>query len=213
MSKTTHSMASAAADGLAAVLRAVGPLGRAWMRVYRLASLRARVEGPVPVTTQFDGAVRTAGRPRLELGEHCRLGAGVFFETNEGGRISLGGRVRVNAGTVLVSYAGVTIGDECLIGEYVSIRDADHGSDVGAPMRSQPHRSAPIRIGRDVWIARGAVILKGVTVGDGAIVAANSVVTRDVPSMAVVGGVPARVLKYRGGQEVPAEFELEPARG
>jgi acetyltransferase-like isoleucine patch superfamily enzyme len=119
----------------------------------------------------------------------------------------------VNAGTVLVSYAGVSIGDECLIGEYVSIRDADHGSDAATPMRLQAHRKAPIRIGRDVWIARGAVILKGVTIGDGAIVAANSVVTRDVPALAVVAGAPARIIKYRDGRETPAEFALEGARG
>ena len=130
----------------------------------------------------------------------------MFFETCEGGTIRLGRHVRVNAGTVLVSYAGVTIGDECLIGEYVSIRDADHGSVPGTPMRSQPHTKAAIRIGRDVWIARGAAVLKGVTIGDGAIIAANSVVTKDVPAMAVVGGIPARVLKYRNGQEAPAEF-------
>jgi acetyltransferase-like isoleucine patch superfamily enzyme len=213
MTSALHNAFSAAASGLSAVLRLVGPLWGATLRLWRLASLRARAQGPIPVSTQFDGPIRTAGRPRLELGEHCRLGAAVFFETGGQGRIRLGRNVRVNAGSVIVSYSSVEIGDDCLIGEYVSIRDADHGSDVGTPMRLQAHRSEAIRIGRDVWIARGVVVLKGVTIGDGAIVAANSVVTRDVPPMAIVGGAPARIIKHRGGAETPAEFALEPARG
>ena len=94
-----------------------------------------------------------------------------------------------------MSYSAVTIGNDCLIGEYVSIRDADHGTEPGTPMRSQAHASAPIVIGDDVWIARGAVILKGVTIGSGAVVAANSVVNRDVEPNSIVGGVPARLLR------------------
>lgn len=173
------------------------------LRLWRLAWLRSRAKGVVPVTTQFDGSVHTAGKVRLDLGDQCRLGRGVFFETR-GGAIRLGSRVRVNAGCVLVSYASVTIGSDCLIGEYVSIRDADHGTEPGVPMRAQAHASAPIVIGDDVWIARGAVILKGVTIGSGAVVAANSVVNRDVAPNSIVGGVPARLLRTRGGHESSA---------
>ncbi|QYU71054.1 acyltransferase [Leptolyngbya sp. 15MV] len=121
-----------------------------------------------------------------------------------GGEIRLGRNVRVNRGCVLVSYAAVEIGDDVLIGEYVSIRDADHGAAVTVPpvpMRLQPHESSPIRIGAGAWIGRGACVLRGVTIGDGAIVAANAVVTKDVPALAIVGGVPARVIKMRGGVE------------
>jgi acetyltransferase-like isoleucine patch superfamily enzyme len=213
MSSVGPKVASLAADGLAAILRGAAPLCRPGVRLWRLAWLRARVDGHVPVTTQFDGAVRTARRPRLMLGEHCRLGVGVFFETGEGGAISLGRHVRINAGTMLVSYAGIVVGDHCLIGEYVSIRDADHGTAPGSLMRVQPHISAPIRIGNDVWIARGVVVLKGVTIGDGSIIAANSVVTKDVPAGVIAGGVPARTIKTRSGREMPAEFELEAVRG
>jgi acetyltransferase-like isoleucine patch superfamily enzyme len=189
---------------LVPVARLAAALLRPLARLGRLASLRARAGNAIPVTTQLDGPVRTAGRPRVRLGEQCRLGRDTFFETR-GGAITLGARVRVNTGCLLVSYASISIGDDCLIGEYVSIRDADHGTATGTPMRAQPHEAAPIVIGSDVWIARGCVILKGVTIGDGAVVAANSVVNRDVPARAIVGGAPARLLKTRGqGMEPPA---------
>jgi virginiamycin A acetyltransferase len=62
--------------------------------------------------------------------------------------------------------------------------------------------SDPVVIGNDVWIASGAVITRGVTIGDGAVIAANAVVTKDVPPYAIVGGVPAKVLKYRFSRDI-----------
>lgn len=184
---------SAAALAARALAGAAAPVARFW----RLARLQARVEGRVPVTTQFDGAVEADGRLRLVLGEHCRFGRRVYLETSDGGVIRLGSHVRINAGTFVVAYSEVSIGPDTLIGEYVSIRDADHGVEPDRPIREQPHASRPIRIGQGVWIGRGAVVLKGVTIGDGAVVAANSVVTRDVAPMAIVAGSPARELRRR----------------
>ncbi len=194
------------ADAIASVLVPITIAGRIvgdpCVRLWRLACLRARVErGRVPVTTQFDGPVRSDGRLRIELGEHCRLGREVFVDTPRGS-IRIGRNVRVNQGTVIVSYASIEIGDDVLIGEYVTIRDANHGTRVmtpGVAMRKQEHESGSIRIGAGAWIGRGACILRGVTIGDGAVVAANSVVTRDVASLAIVGGAPARMLKMRDG--------------
>lgn len=197
-----HTVLDLLAGALTPMTRLVDAMGSPLARAWRLARLRsAIVDGAIPVSTQFDGPVHWAGRLRLRLGHACRLGRDVFLETPKG-QITLGRNVRVNQGCVLVSYTSVEIGDDTLIGEYVSIRDADHGSAVlnpPVPMRLQEHQSRPIRIGSDVWIARGAVILKGVTIGDGAIVAANSVVTKDVPPGSIVGGVPARALKGRDG--------------
>lgn len=187
--------AVASAAGL--LLRATSAAAAPLVRLGRLASLRARVDGVVPVSTQFDGPVESDGRLRLELGEGCRFGRRVYLETSEGGVIRLGENVRVNAGTFVVAYAEVSIGRDTLIGEYVSIRDADHGVDPGRLIREQPHASRPVRIGVGVWIGRGAVVLKGVTIGDGAVVAANSVVTRDVAPLAIVAGSPARELRRR----------------
>ena len=84
----------------------------------------------------------------------------------------------------------VTIGDNCLIN--------NHGFYTREmPIKEQDYLDAPIVIGDDVWIGAGAIILAGVTIGRGAIIAAGAVVNKDVPEYAIVGGVPAKILKYR----------------
>jgi acetyltransferase-like isoleucine patch superfamily enzyme len=190
-----EALASLAAVGVRIADRAAAPL----LRFSRLARLRARAIGRVPATTQFDGPVEASGPVRLEMGEHCRLGRRVFLETCEEGVIRIGEGVRINSGTFIVAYAEISIGRDSLIGEYVAIRDADHGMAADRPIRTQPHSAAPIRLGEGVWVGRGSVILKGVTIGAGAVVAANSVVTRDVPPMTIVAGTPARPLRARDG--------------
>ena len=80
----------------------------------------------------------------------------------------------------------------------MSIRDANHGIEHGRPFRTQEHKTDAISIGSDVWIGRGSAILKGVTIGHGAIIGANSVVTHDIPENAIAVGAPARIVRYRG---------------
>ena len=198
---TPHGTATKVVDGLAHFLafftRCAEPTLAPFRRLLRLASLRARARGAIPVSTQFDGPVSATGSGALRIGEKCRLGRGVHFDTVDRGRITLGARVRINAGGVIAASEEVSIGDDTLIGEYVSIRDANHGIIEGASIRTQPLSTAPIHIGRDVWIGRGCSILKGVTVGDGAVIGANSVVTGDVPADAIYAGAPAREIGHR----------------
>lgn len=93
----------------------------------------------------------------------------------------------------------VHIGRGTLIGGFVTIIDANHRVDDGArPILEQGGERRRIEIGADVWIGSNAVILPGVRIGSGAVVAANATVTKDVPPMAIVGGTPARVLRMRG---------------
>ncbi len=194
---TAYAIASVTGDVLAVGMTLVRPLTVWPLRLFRLARLRSLVTGHIPRTTQFDGRIRVEGKPRFEVGEYCRLGHNVFLETQEDGAIQLGTNVLLNTGCVVVSYSRITIGNDSLVGEYVTIRDANHGIALNGLIRLQPHDTSPITIGNDVWIGTGATILCGVTIGDGAVVAANSVVTKNVPPMTVVAGSPAAPIKKR----------------
>ncbi|MHB1701292.1 MAG: CatB-related O-acetyltransferase [Acidobacteriaceae bacterium] len=94
---------------------------------------------------------------------------------------------------------GIRIGANCLIAQSVSIISSNHSTALGAPMTSQPARTDKLGvvIQDDVWIGANAVILPGVTIGTGAIIAAGSVVTSSVADYTIVAGVPAKFLKAR----------------
>ncbi len=94
---------------------------------------------------------------------------------------------------------GIYIGDGALIGHNVVLATLNHAM---SPSRRGTMVPAPIRIGKNVWIGSNAAILPGVTIGDGAIVAAGAVVTRDVPENAIVGGVPAKVIRHLREEEL-----------
>jgi len=115
------------------------------------------------------------------------------------GEIYLGEKSFIGSFSVVGSNESVRIGKNVMIAQGVSIRDTDHNfTDLDKPMINQGIVTAPIIVKDNVWIGYGAVITKGVTIESGAIIAANAVVTKDVPANAIVGGVPARILKYRG---------------
>ena len=112
------------------------------------------------------------------------------------------------------AYQRVRIGEQCVIADRAMFIDFDHGVvDVERPIRLQGIYKRDVVVGSNVWIGYGACVLRGVTVGDNAVIGTNSVVTRDVPANAVVGGVPARVLRMR---EAPRELRwpdpVEPDR-
>jgi acetyltransferase-like isoleucine patch superfamily enzyme len=145
--------------------------------------------------------------PRTHIHVHegasLRIGAGVevlndnWLIAHPGDELELGERVFISQHCTVSGT--VRIGADTLIAGYVTIIDANHVfSDASRPIREQGGRKAPITIGRDVWIGAHAVILQGVTIGDGAVVAANATVTHDVPPNAVVGGTPARIIAQRG---------------
>lgn len=100
-------------------------------------------------------------------------------------------------------YGPVTIGNDVMMGPEVVIYTNAHCHDrIDITMREQGFSEAlPVVIGNDVWIGRRAMIMPGVKIGNGVVVAAGAVVTKDVPDFAIVGGVPARILKMRGVNE------------
>ena len=115
--------------------------------------------------------------------------------TDFGKNIKIGKDVFVNSGCCFQDQGGVTLGDGCLVGHNVVFATLDHDKRPG---RRGDMTAAPIVVGKDVWIGAHATILKGVTIGDDAIVAAGAVVTRDVPPNTIAAGVPARVVKTIG---------------
>ncbi len=114
------------------------------------------------------------------------------FYCDYGYNISLGSGVFLNFGCIVLDVARVSIGDMTQIGPGVQILTADHPRDP-EQRRQRLELGRPIRIGANVWIGGGALLMPGVTVGDDATVGAGAVVTKDVPAGAVVVGNPARV--------------------
>ena len=114
------------------------------------------------------------------------------FYTDFGKNITIGKDVFINSGCHFQDQGGIEIGDGVLIGHNVVLATINHDLN---PKENRKNHYAPIKIGAHVWIGSNATILPGVTIGDYAVAAAGAVVTRDVPAMTVVGGVPAKVLK------------------
>ena len=115
------------------------------------------------------------------------------FYTDCGKNIHIGKHVFINMGCKFQDQGGIFIGDGVLIGHNVVLATLNHAMQ---PERRSDMLPAPIHIGKRVWIGSNATVLPGVTIGDGAVVAAGAVVTRDVPANTVVGGVPAKVIHY-----------------
>lgn len=115
------------------------------------------------------------------------------FYTDCGKNITVGKNVFFNSGCRFQDQGGITIGDDALIGHNVVLATLNHGF---APDERKDLHPAPIVICRNVWIGSGAIVTPRVTIGDNAIIAAGAVVTKDVPANAVVGGVPAKILRY-----------------
>lgn len=138
---------------------------------------------------------------KVVLGNNCVLTAwsqykGMFFSPS----ISIGNYCSFGEYNHITSINKIEIGDGLLTGRWVTISDNSHGNTHKKALESPPAErplisKGPVIIGRNVWIGDKATILSGVTIGDCAVIAANTVVTKDVPSYSVVAGIPARIIK------------------
>lgn len=150
------------------------------------------------ITAEMNSGYRSAEELRALFsrltGQPTDESFGLFppFYTDFGKNIHVGKDVFINSGCCFQDQGGITLGDGCLIGHQVVIATLNHDLD---PARRGGMYPAPVRLGKNVWVGAHATILPGVTVGDGAVIAAGAVVTKDVPAGVVAGGVPARVLK------------------
>lgn len=135
-------------------------------------------------------------------GSELKIGASTSVEANvqlsAKGNISIGRNSFVGRGSVIVAVEEICIGEEALIAAYTTIRDQDHQTAPGRAFRNQPTQSKPINIGKNCWLGTHVSVLKGVRIGDDAIIGANAVVTKDVPSKSTAVGVPARIRTSMG---------------
>ncbi len=144
----------------------------------------SRVQGPVLVDNQ--GAIHL-GRVRIR-GAHVP----VELAAGYGGTLTIGDGTFINSGTTISASQEVKIGKNCAIGNYCVIMDSDF-HQVGD--HTKPAVPKPVVIEDGAWLAVRATVLKGVTIGRGAVVAAGAVVTKDVAPYTVVAGVPAKFLR------------------
>lgn len=141
--------------------------------------------------------VQIGRRGRVELGRWSWLGHGCKVRCHEG-VVSIGAKTVLGQECTISAYRHVSIGRECVVADRAMLIDFDHGMvEVERPVRLQGIYKRDVRVGNNVWIGYGACILRGVTVGDNAVIGTSSVVTKDVPPNAVVAGIPARVIRMR----------------
>src|SRR3954452_13324174 len=133
----------------------------------------------------------------VRLGRWSWIGHGTKIRAHEG-VVSIGAKTVMGQECTISAFQHMSIGRECVIADRAMFIDFDHGMvETERPIRDQGIYKRDTRVGNNVWIGYGACILRGVTVGDNAIIGTNAVVTKDVPANAVVAGVPARVIRMR----------------
>lgn len=142
----------------------------------------------------------------LELGRWSWIGHGCKIRCHEGA-VSVGAKSVMGQECTISAFQHVSVGRECVIADRVMMIDFDHGmAEVERPIREQGIYKRDVRVGHNVWIGYGACVLRGCAVGDNAVIGANAVVTADVDPNAVVGGVPARLIRMR---EAPRRMRFE----
>src|SRR6478735_11143199 len=133
----------------------------------------------------------------LRLGRWSWIGHGTKIRVHEG-ECELGAKSVMGQECTISSFQHVSIGRECIIAARVMLIDFDHGvTEVERPIRLQGIYKRDVHVGHNVWMGYGACVLRGVTIGDNAIVGTNAVVTRSAPANAVLAGVPARTIRMR----------------
>jgi acetyltransferase-like isoleucine patch superfamily enzyme len=186
---------------------------RLWGRYLRRRLLSAsgwrwRTDGPV----FFGGKLQIQIAPGAEVrfGRFTWIGDGTKIRCHEGS-VEIGPKTVLGQEVTISAYRRVRIGEQCIVADRAMFIDFDHGvAEVDRPIREQGIYMRDVEVGSNCWIGYNACVLRGVTIGDNAIVGANAVVTDDVPANAVVGGVPAKVIRMR---EEPQSLRWHPSPG
>jgi acetyltransferase-like isoleucine patch superfamily enzyme len=191
--------------GLSTLLRFMAAHGMLNFKYARLIARILRRKLWLGGRLELDGLAFVGPRVVLQVGKDAKLKLGRWSWIGHGSKIRCHeGVVEIGAKTVMgqectiSAFQHVKIGRECVIADRVMFIDFDHGVvEVERPIRLQGIYKRDVNVGNNVWIGYGACILRGVTVGDNAIIGTNAVVTKDVPANAVVGGLPAKLIRMR----------------
>jgi acetyltransferase-like isoleucine patch superfamily enzyme len=155
----------------------------------------------------FLGIGDLQGAEYISIGDHSGFGPGLFLtawdnyrEQRFSPRIEIGNNCAFGAFNHITCINQIKIGDNCLTGKWVTITDNSHGANVAEELNVPPgerplYSKGPVIIGDNVWIGDKATVLPGVHIGNNVIIAANAVVTKDVPDNCTVAGVPAKIIK------------------
>ena len=175
-----------------------------WRRLLTPAGRRWRTDGLLFLGRGLE--IEISPRGRVDFGRFVWIGDRTKVRCHEG-LVEIGAKTVIGQECTISAYQHVRIGEQCVIADRAMFIDFDHGVvEVERPIRRQGIYKRDVRVGNNVWIGYGACVLRGVSVGDNAVIGTNSVVTRDVPANAVVGGIPARILRMR---EAPRELRWE----
>lgn len=183
-----------------------------WRRLLTRSGRRWETDGPLFLGPGL--RLQTGRDASIRFGRFVWIGHATKIRCHEG-NVEIGPKTVLGQECTISAYRKVRIGAECVIADRTMFIDFDHGVvEVERPIRHQGIYTEEVIVGSNVWVGYGACVLRGVRVGDNAIIGTNSVVTKDVPANAVVGGVPARVLRMR---EAPRELSwsdpVEPRPG
>lgn len=170
-----------------------------WRRFLTPAGWRWKTDGPVFFGKNLQ--IQISKRAEVRFGRFCWIGDGTKIRSHEG-VVEIGPKTVFGQECTISSYKEIRIGEQCVIADRAMFIDFDHGVvEVERPIREQGIYTRELEVGSNVWIGYGACFLRGVRVGDNSIIGTNSVVTKDVPANAVVGGVPARLIRMRDAPE------------
>jgi acetyltransferase-like isoleucine patch superfamily enzyme len=172
-----------------------------WRRLLTPGGWRWRTEGMLFLGRRLQIQIDPGGG--VSFGRFVWIGDGTKIRCHEG-VVEIGDKTVLGQECTISAYQRVRIGQQCVIADRAMFIDFDHGMvDVERPIRVQGIYKRDTIVGSNVWIGYGACILRGVRVGDNAVIGTSAVVTNDVPANAVVAGVPAKVIRMR---EAPAEL-------
>jgi len=181
----------------------------AWRRLLTPAGWRWRTEGMLFLGTRLE--LQIARGASIRFGRFVWIGHGTKIRCHEG-EVAIGEKTVLGQECTISAYKRIRIGAQCTIADRAMFIDFDHGTvEVERPIRLQGIYKRETIVGNNVWIGYGACILRGVRVGDNAVIGTGAVVTKDVPANAVVGGIPAKVLRMRDApQELRWPNPVEP---